>query len=704
MAINFCLPKENVEKFVTALKSGELDLEKLSNVASSEERRATLAKYVGEGAAQRVNAELESKLLLKNQNQGFATFIKSVMSKNPSVGRDMLSKAQRLDKVLTPDESEKFLHDFVAQRLGTEVTPEQADHIATLARDADAAKSKWNEKLTKNEEWSKNPTKTRKEWAKDEDRLAYGYNAVKFKNYTDELKLAAEKIGFREAPLQKIFKIPMAVPGLMKSILSSMDDSFFGRQGIAALLDPRYSAIWGRNFAKSLKDIPKQVFAKGSIWKSGDDAVMDSVRADIMSRPNALNGKYHVADYGLNVAGEEAFPSTLPEKIPLFNRLFKGSMTAYDAGALRMRADLADNLIFRAEKSGKNMLNKDEAKGVAHLVGGITGRGSLGKAEPLSKEINNLLFSGKFLKGNFDSLTAHIFDKAVRQDTFARKEAAKNLLFMTSTVAGVMTLANTLNPGSVDLDPRSAHFGKIKINGEWTDITGGRGAIATLAARIVPTVHNGQLGFWSKSSSGTYKNLTSGAFGAQTAADVFTDFFKNRAAPALSTLFQLWKGQDFNGNKLPVDKPFDTGLTIISNQGIPIPITNGNALLNDPGAGFALGSIMLDALGFSTNATPQTKQAGSSWQNTTSQQLLNFKSKVGDQVFNEANKKADDAYNLYVDRVSQNPKYKAMNDTDKTTLLANKKSQIRDETLKTYGFKYKATKKDQTTTKELLSV
>lgn len=703
MAVNFCLPRENVESFVEGLKSGKLDPEKMGKM-SSDERRTLITEYVGEGAAKRVNAEFESKLLLKNQNQGYATWIKSVMSKNPQAGREMLDKVRRLDKVLTPQESDEFLKDLVAHRLGTEMTAEQTGHVATLAKTVDEAKIRWDAKLAKNKEWTENPTKTRKEWMKDEDRLAYGYNVVKFNNYTDELKLAAEKVGFKEAPVEKILKVPMAVPGLLKSILSSMDDSFFGRQGVEALLDLRTSKLWARNFAKSLKDIGKQVFSKGKVWESGDDAVMDSVRADIISRPNALIGKYRAGDYGLNVVGEEAYPSTLAEKIPLFNRLFKGSMVAYDAGALRLRADLADNLIARAEKAGVNTLDKERAKPLGHLVGGITGRGSLGKAEPLSKEINNLLFSAKFLRANFDSLTAHLFDKSVRSDPFARKEAAKNLLAMTSTVAGIMTVANTLYPGSVELDPRSTNFGKVRINGQWTDITGGRGAIVTLATRLVPTVHDGKLSFWSKSTGGIYKDLLSGDFGAQTAEDVFTDFFKNRAAPALSTVFQLWRGHDFNNNKLSLTDPLKTGATISGNQAIPIPISNGKSLLEDPGSGFALGSIILDGLGFSTNATPQTKQAGSSWQNTSSKQLQEFKTKVGDDKFKEANKKADDEYNTFISKITLNPKYKAMSDDEKASILTSKKGKIRDEVLKSYGYKYKASKKDKATSKELLNL
>jgi len=61
------------QKFLTGLRKGEIDPQKLIDMTSVE-RRTFLAKYVGEWNAKFVNTEFESKLLLKNQQRGLITW------------------------------------------------------------------------------------------------------------------------------------------------------------------------------------------------------------------------------------------------------------------------------------------------------------------------------------------------------------------------------------------------------------------------------------------------------------------------------------------------------------------------------------------------------------------------------------------------------------------------------------------------------
>jgi hypothetical protein len=59
------------------LKSGEIDPAKLVEM-TSQERRDFFSKFLGEENARQVNALFESKLLLKNQQQGIITWAKKV--------------------------------------------------------------------------------------------------------------------------------------------------------------------------------------------------------------------------------------------------------------------------------------------------------------------------------------------------------------------------------------------------------------------------------------------------------------------------------------------------------------------------------------------------------------------------------------------------------------------------------------------------
>ncbi|MDD4027033.1 MAG: hypothetical protein PHO75_02475 [Candidatus Shapirobacteria bacterium] len=582
MANKWCLLKEYVDRFKRGLTSGEIDPDKLASMTSSA-RHTFLAKFVGEENAAQVNSLFESKLLLKNQKAGYISWAKKVGGMTAETRRDMISKIERLENVLNPVEEEAFLQDLASTKLGINITVEEAKRISELSgRAAELEKT-----IDKNGKFSS-----------EERRLEYGANKVALENYVNELKLRSRAISFKDQPFKKMIDVFTSIPGIMKSTVASFDNSFWGRQGIKTLLDTRTSPIWFKDFLKSWPDMGKQILSKGSWWKSGDDAVMDSIKADIYSRPNALLGKYRIGKYGLDVLSEEAYPSSFPEKIPLFGRLFKASEVIYNGGALRLRADLADRLIKKAELNGVNTLNSDEAVALGHLIGSLTGRGSWGKGDVLAKEANVLLFSVKFLKANIDTLTVHLFDSKVRRSNFARKEAAKNLLSIILTVASVLTVAKLLNKESVEPDPHSANFGKIKIWGKWVDITGGMASLVVLASRLTPTLHEGKLSFWTKNSKGEYVDLLAGKYGQDTALDVFDQFWQGKLSPILGIVRDQWKGKDYQGRTPTIG-------TIAENQ-LPISIQNVDQFKSDPNSSFVLGSLILDALGFSVSSSVET--------------------------------------------------------------------------------------------------
>jgi hypothetical protein len=658
--MTFCLTQQTKDKFKEALKNGEINPEKLAQMIS-QERNAYLAKYVGKENAQAVNALFESKLLLKNQQRGMITWAKSISGITPQAKRDMISRIEKMDKILSPKDNDPFLQDLASTRLGIGITQEEGKQISNLSQKLTELKTKSNEAGV---------------FSTETDRLKYGANKVALENYVNDLKLNAGKISFREQPFKKTFNLIGQIPGTMKSAVASFDNSFWGRQGIKTLLDVRTSGIWIKNFLKSWRDIGKQILAKGKIYKSGDDAVLDSIKADIYSRPNALNGKYDAGNYGLSVLSEEAYPSSLPEKIPLFGRLFKASEVAYNGGALRLRADLADRLIKIADKQGINTLNKTEAEGMGHLISSLTGRGSLGKAETLSKEINVLLFSVKFFKSNFDTLTAHMLDP--KATTFVKKEAAKNLLSIVTSIASILTVAKFLNPNNVEEDPRSTNFGKIKVFGHWVDITGGMASLITLASRLVPSKHDGEWGIWNKSSTGKWTNLIAGAYGQQTALDVFENFWEGKLSPVAGLVRDLWKGSNFQGDKVTLKNS-------LQNLFVPISIQNYKQLKDDPQSSSLLGSMILDGLGFSTSTyVPKTN-----WEGSTGKELTEFKKKVGGEKYKQANDDFNRAYNAWYNQIIELDSYKSLSEEGKTKLITNAKSDIKKKILKGYGFEYK---------------
>ena len=684
----WCLTSEARTKLLEALRK-DGDPQKMVD-RGSDGRVSFLSEYVGEANAKEINALFESKMLLKSQIKGFISFAQRLGGKE-YIKRDFISKVKSLDNALSKKEVDQFLESYVSKRLGLDVPEQQYKELQKAYNKIETTKDSWEKELEKHPEWKE--TSSKKEWIKNDIRLKYGFAKVDMENYVNNLKLEAKKISFTERPVEYVASSLGSIPGTAKSLLASLDNSFWGRQGIKVLTDSKTTDIWAKNFLKSFTNMKNQLLAKGGFWKAGNDKVMNLIKADIYSRPNAINGKYEVGRYGLGVLSEEAFPSSVPEKIPALGRLFKSAEVAYNAGALQLRADLADRLIGLAEKNGVNTLDRIEARGMGRLVSSMTGRGDLGKGEVFAKELNVIAFSAKFLKGNIDTLLAPVkyaYEKGRQKATgqgveaeFAKKEAAKSTLRILTTIGIILTISKILDPDSVDEDPRSTNFGKVKIFGKWTDITGGMASLIRLVARtMVMTKHNGKWGLWSKSSTGNWTNLLSGEYGARNALDVLESFFENKAAPVAALIRDMLKGKNFDGEPVTLKNALESITT-------PIAIQNYNDLKDDPDADWVLGSMILEGLGFSVS----TYRYKANWDTSTSKTLQQFKKEVGQKDFDKANNDYNRAYNFIMSGLENDKDYKNLSDDARSAVRTKIKNNVKDKIFDEYDFKYKREKK-----------
>lgn len=572
-----CLTKDISKRFLEAIRSGEISPEKLIGV-TSKERQAILGQIVGEENVPWVNAALESKILLKDQSRGMVSWAKKVSGISEPVRRDMLSRIQRENRVFDPETSQSFLESLAAKKFGQEITFEEAKNVSELANRVRADQGKIKESDADG----------------SASRMRYGETLDAFREYIGNLKLTAGKVPaswYLKHPLQSIYRFS----GVAKSLLSTLDNSFYGRQGIKVLYT--HPDIWAKDFVKSWGRIGNEL--------AGRDA-MSALRAYAYSTKNALNGKYKAMGLDIGLASEEAFPSHVLTKIPVFGRVAAAAESAFNGGALMMRVKIADRMIANAERTGVNMLDATQAEPIGRIVNAMTGRGNIGKLDVYGKEINSLIFSVKFLKSNFDTLTAHQFQKGITPH--ARKLAAMNMVKILGSLTATYTLANMLSPGSVELDPRSTRFGKIKVGNTTFDPTGGMSSLATLAARMVPTVHNGKMGFYTKTRDGEVRELGTGKFGSKSPLDVAFDFTEGKFAPYPALLRDLWRGEDFQQQKTYIEghRAIPTPRTVLRAH-VPIPLQNFEQTMADPNANVLLNTIM-DGLGFSTTTTvPEPK-------------------------------------------------------------------------------------------------
>lgn len=630
----FCIPRHLTNLFKEKLKSGEITSDKLAEMDSAQ-RHGYFASFLGENNATKVNELFESKLLLKSQQQGIINWAKQVGGMKPEVMRDIVSRVNKMEKILNPKDEKAFLEDIVSHKLGVAVTMKEAGNISALAKDV---------------------ADKREALSSGGDRMDYGRAKVAFDDYVNDLKHEAntKKLSEYIKPKNYIEGISN-MAGLAKSLKASLDNSVIGRQGLKVLFT--HPDVWLKNSKQSFVDM---------VNTFGGQEVLNEVRADVMSRPNALNGLYKKEGLAVGVR-EEAYPVHISEKVPVIGKAFKASEAAFTAFQYRTRADIFDKYVEIADKAGSDI------QGFGILANSLTGRGKLGSLEPVANKINAVMFSPRFLKSNIDTLTFHAFDYG-KLGGAAKKQAALNTLKIIGGVAVVLGIAKAVKSDTVEFDPRSADFGKIKIGNTRFDASGGMASIVTLAARLITQS--------SKSSvTGNVSKLSSGKFGAPTSLDVAINFLENKASPAMGVLLDNLKGKDRQGND-------STFLGEASNLLMPLPIANYMELKNDPKSANILVAMIADELGISTN----TYGFKVDWSQSDGKEIKKFHEAMGDKKFQEANQSFNNKFSNRLEQLKNNDTFKSLSTDDKEKEIISEKSRIKKEIFKEYGFQYKEEK------------
>lgn len=543
----FCLPPKDAEEFKRQITEGEIDLLRIAEM-NSVERHFFFAERFGDATATPMNALFEEKLLLKNQQRGIDNWIRKMMAADTPAQKDLIAKVKGMKGVLTPKNEESFLAELAAKKLGTAVSYDEAKEIADLAADVETARAAM---------------------ANGGDRLDYGRAVVALNKYVGGLKEDADRLTFSHLKAKPFSTAAtavgrglLAIGGNSKAILSSMDNSALLRQGLPTLLT--HPSVWQSAARKSFVDLVKAF---------GSDQVIDEMHAEIISRPS-----YDLMQRAGLAVGvrEEAFPESLPEKIPVIGRAFRASEAAYLGFQNRTRADLFELYMKVWQKAGVEM-DTQELKGIAAIVNAMTGRGYMGKLESSADLLNHMFFSPRNMAGKVHVLTANLMDPTAT--AFARKQAAINLAKIIGLSAVVLLLAKAVSPVSVELNPLSPTFGKIshktktqadvllgtiadglgitvntyKHHPTTFDMTGGSAAYVTLAARVA--------------------NRISKAIGHPIVPDKrdtwndITNFVENKYAPMPQTVKTVMQGRTFSGQKPTIGG-------IIENMVVPLPIQN----------------------------------------------------------------------------------------------------------------------------------
>lgn len=387
-------------------------------------------------------------------------------------------------------------------------------------------------------------------------------------------------------PLREMLLSLVNVP---RSLMASFDMSAPFRQGLVAAT--RHPMLFARNFKPMIKAF-------------GSEKVYQSILEDIHARPTypmMMEAKLALTELPKKEVGarEEQFASDLAEKIPVLGKGVRASGRAYTGYLDKLRADVFDHLLQRAESQGINVQDQKFLKDLGRLVNDSTGRGDLGKLQEAGKVANALFFSPRLLASRMNIIFAPL--TYAKADPFVRKEALKSMIGLAGTLSTILALAAQVKGVKVVTDPRNPDWGKIKIHNTRIDIAGGFQQPLRLFAQLAT-------GTAISSTTGKAENLTAGGFGQPTRLDLFMRFWEGKEAPVTSI------ATDWLRNSSQIGQKFSWGSETYSHL-VPLLAQDSYDLYNDRKGGMngiaaAFAGYGLGAFGFGLQTYAPTQPKG----------------------------------------------------------------------------------------------
>lgn len=332
-----------------------------------------------------------------------------------------------------------------------------------------------------------------------------------------------------------------------RSIMSSVDLSAPLRQGI--FLGPSHPVRWGQAFTKSFK-----LFGSEKYFNAVQESIAQKRTYELM-KESGLS----LTDIGKSMLErEEAFQSQWVEKIPIIGKGVRASSRAYVGFLNKLRADVFEDLVTKAEKLGLDPENNMTlTKGIANFVNVGSGRGALPESlENAAILLNNVFFSPRLMASRLTLLNPIYY---VKQDPFVRKEAVKSLFLFAGAIGTTLGLAKA-GGLKVGTDIRSSDFGKIKVGNTRIDMMGGFQQYLRSAGQIIS-------GEYVSSTTGKVLTLGEG-YKPLTRWDILIRQAETKEAPVLSFITAIMKGQSAIGEKISIPKEVTTRFTPMMLQDI----------------------------------------------------------------------------------------------------------------------------------------
>lgn len=308
---------------------------------------------------------------------------------------------------------------------------------------------------------------------KETNRLRFELEKVKRRFYEG---LIEAKMAQRTTP-QRVFGAAMESVNAMRAILTSADLSAVLRQGgLLTFAHPLRSA-------SSIVPMLKAFASEAEAFR---------VEQEIQARPNYplyRASKLYLAEHGALLSKmEEAYMSRWASKIPGVGPMVKASERAYTTFLNKLRADSFDAMKATLGRGGD--VSTQEARIISNFVNVATGRGTIGMQEQAAVGLNTVFFAPRFVASRFQT----ILGQPLYYGIFSGKAGLKGNMRARGLVAAeygrilagaaIVYGLGTMAGASIEVDPRSSDFAKMRWGNTRVDPMSGLLQITVLLSKV----------------------------------------------------------------------------------------------------------------------------------------------------------------------------------------------------------------------------
>lgn len=319
-----------------------------------------------------------------------------------------------------------------------------------------------------------------------------------------------------------------------------------------------------------------------------DEAALIS-KKEIDNRENNKNGYYKTGgvDFtefgGIGTKAEEMYRGRWAQKIPGI----PASERAFVAYLNLARADLFDFMVMVNFKDSKP--TEMDLKGIGDFVNTATGRGKQKGYEKTISGLGMILWSPSLVLSRFQLMSGKGLMPGGERTAASRKAVLKEYTRILSTAALIYSINAIINDEPVELDPRSSHFGEIKIGKTYIDMWGGLKQVTVFTSRLITREK--------KTLSGKIYPI-SGDYVPYGGADIWStisDFMRTKLTPAFGIAIDWLQEEKLTGEKFGSS---DVPLELIT----PLAISDLYQEMQTEGvpAGLALGTLGIFGVGLQT--------------------------------------------------------------------------------------------------------